>query len=71
MQFGHHIQFTSINPFDDGLLEEIAAERNEKEAITLEERPDQDELETYWKRVTDDITGDPTWFSFSEDDEAA
>ncbi|HEU0266271.1 MAG TPA: hypothetical protein VFQ70_01460 [Candidatus Saccharimonadaceae bacterium] len=69
MHFGtHHIQLSTPDPFDDGLLEEIAAERNAKEAITLEDRPDESTLEAYWDHVEDDIRKDPEWFSFTEEE---
>lgn len=69
MHFGtHHIQFTTSNPFDDGLLEEIAAERDASDVITLEDHPDEDALEAYWDNVEDDIHEDPEWFNFAEDE---
>ena len=67
----HHVQFATIDPSDDGLLEEIAAERRDKDVITLEERSDEDALETYWNTVEDDISHDSTWFSVGDKDETA
>lgn len=57
----HHIQFKTPDPEDNGLLEEIAAEQMEPEAITLEE-VDGADLQEKWRQIESDIEKDPEWF---------
>lgn len=63
------MQFTQADPLGDGLGDEIAHERIEAEAITLEESVDEEQLDRYWDSVEDDIKNDPEWFHFTEDSE--
>lgn len=65
--FHPSISFRKIDPLDDGLREEIEAERMEPEAITLEEGVNEGELEQYWTSVEKDIEKDPEWFRFSDE----
>ncbi|HEY5695595.1 MAG TPA: hypothetical protein VIQ80_02060 [Candidatus Saccharimonadales bacterium] len=67
--FKHRIQFTAADPLGDGLGDEIAHERTEREAITLEETVDEEQLDRYWNSVESDIKNDPEWFHFTEDNE--
>lgn len=67
MSLFHHISFSKVDPLGDGLREEIQLEQLEPEAITLEERPDEAELEAYWRSVENDIEHDPEWFRFTEE----
>jgi len=67
MSLFHHISFSKVDPLGDGLREEIQLEQLEPEAITLEERPDEAELEAYWRSVENDIEHDPEWFHFTEE----
>lgn len=65
--FSHHVAFKQIDPLGDGLREEIVAEQNEDDAITLSENVNEDELTHFWQSVEADIEQDPEWFSFTED----
>jgi hypothetical protein len=66
MSLFHRISLPKIDPLGGGLAEEIAAEQ-EGEVITLEERPDEEQLSAFWSSVEQDIEQDPEWFHFSED----
>lgn len=61
------MQFTQQDPDDNGLIEEIAAERLEPEAITLEEGIDGQRLSASWDTITSDLQQDPEWFKFTEE----
>lgn len=61
------ISFKPIDPDDNGLHEEIFAERLEPEAIHLEEDLDEDKIDNYLSRIEDDISEDPQWFNFDKD----
>lgn len=64
----HHTpSFSTPDPLGDGLAEQIAAERTEPEAITLDE-PDVSNLIEQWNHVVRDIEKDPEWFSFAGDE---
>lgn len=63
----HHMQFSKVNPEDNGLLEEIAAERLEPERITLDEGIDGQELSQSWEEMTADLEQDPEWFKPTEE----
>lgn len=67
MRFNHHdtIHFQAPNPLDDGLGDDIQAEQQESEAITLEDHPDEEALAKYWQFVEEDIRKDPEWFDFA------
>lgn len=66
--FKHHVAFKQIDPLGDGLREEIVAEQNENDAITLSENVNEDELTNFWQSVETDIEHDPEWFTFTEDE---
>lgn len=65
----HHIAFRSADPLGAGLSEEIAAEKSEPDAITLEEYTDGDALVDQWTHVVEDVEKDPEWFDFANDEE--
>lgn len=67
MSLFHRISFPKIDPLGGGLAEEIAAEQQADEVITLDESVDEGQLSLFWNRVEQDIEKDPEWFRFSED----
>lgn len=67
MSLFHHISLPKIDPLGGGLAEEIAAEQQSEEVITLEERIDEGQLSAFWNSVEQDIEQDPEWIRFSED----
>lgn len=64
--FGRKISFSQIDPLGNGLREEIAEERLESDAITLEDGVDEGQLSEYWKSVETDLRKDKEW-TLSED----
>jgi hypothetical protein len=67
MSLFHHISLPKIDPLGGGLAEEIAAEQQADEVITLDETVDEGQLSSFWNSVEQDIEQDPEWFHFSED----
>lgn len=67
MSLFHHISLPKIDPLGGGLAEEIAAEQQTDEIITLDETVDEGQLSSFWNSVEQDIEQDPEWFHFSED----
>jgi len=67
MSLFHHISFQEVDPLGDGLREEIIAEQQEPEAMTLED-VDAGTLSAYWQDVEKDIEQDPTWFRFDNEE---
>ncbi len=63
----HPLSFSPVDPLGDGLREDIAAERLEPEAITLEEGVDEAALTEYWQNVEEDIKNDKTWIWIDEE----
>lgn len=69
MSLFHHVSFQTPDPLGGGLREEIIAEQTEPEAIeSLEEGIDERALSQFWAGVEQDVTHDPDWFTFSEDE---
>lgn len=66
--FKHRPSFKNADPLGGGLAEEIAAEKAEPEAITLEETPNGEQLTEQWTHVVEEVEKDPDWFSFSDDE---
>ena len=66
--FKRSVTFSPVDPLGGGLREDIAAERLEPEAITLEEELDENTLTKYWHDVVQDIEKDPTWFRFDDEE---
>jgi hypothetical protein len=62
----HRLSLSKIDPLGGGLAEEIAAEQQEAEAITLEEAPDANSLSEQWQHVVDEVEKDPDWFTFAD-----
>lgn len=60
------VQFTSKDPLDNGLSDEITAEQNEEGAFTLDDISG-DDLSEQWSKIVKDAKKDPNWFSFSND----
>lgn len=50
--FHHTITFPAVDPLGDGLAEEIAAEQQEPEAMSLDTDIDGNNLSAYWQYVT-------------------
>lgn len=67
MSLFHHISLPKIDPLGGGLAEEIAAEQQADDMITLDESVDEGQLSSFWNSVEQDIEQDPEWFHFSED----
>lgn len=67
MSLFHRISLPKIDPLGGGLAEEIAAEQQADEVITLDESVDEGQLSSFWNRVEQDIEQDPEWVHFSED----
>jgi len=64
----HQMHFSPIDPLGDGLGDEIAAERNEPEAIRdLSEPLDADMLQRRWSVLLEEVKSDPEWFEFAND----
>jgi hypothetical protein len=61
------IHFTKADPDDNGLIEEIAQEQLEPEAISPEEGIDARELDARWQEIVSDLEKDPTWFRSIEE----
>ena len=53
--FFHRMSLTPIDPLGDGLREEIEAERQEDDAIDLNETLDDEDFTRYWQEVSDSI----------------
>lgn len=69
MLFSHHkIAFRPIDPLDNGLREEIAAEQAEPDHFVLSDQIDSD-LGEKWEAVLADARRDPD-FVFVSDDES-
>ena len=67
MSLFHRISLSKIDPLGGGLAEEIAAEQQGDEIITLDETVDEGKLSSFWNSVEQDIEQDPEWFDFSKD----
>ena len=66
--FHHEIHLPSIDPLGGGLAEEIAAEQESPEAISLDEPNNGDELAQRWGEMLTDLENNtPDWFNFTED----
>lgn len=60
-----YLQFQPIDPASDE--DEIPEAHQVKQEISLDEQIDEEELETFWTKVVDDIQKDPEWFTFSDE----
>lgn len=53
-KFLHHMKFDPVDPLDDGLKEEIEAEKKEPDAIVLEDTIDESSLDSYLNQVVEE-----------------
>lgn len=53
-KFSHHVKFDPVDPLDDGLKEEIEAEKKEPDAIVLEDTLDEGSLDSYLTQVVEE-----------------
>ena len=53
-KFPHHVHFDPVDPLDDGLKEEIEAEKKEPDAIVLEDALDESSLDSYLTQVVEE-----------------
>ena len=67
MSLFHHIHLPTIDPLGGGLAEEIIAEQESPEVISLEDGSDGETLIEKWSEITDNLKSDPDWIDFSED----
>lgn len=70
IHFRHNnqIRFNPIDPLGDGLGDDIAAERNESDAITdLSDPIDAQSLANTWGTLLEEVKQDPEWFDFADD----
>ena len=65
--FHHDVHFSNQDPLDDGLGDDISAERNEADAFGTLEDISSDELVKHWSTIVKDIEKDPDWFTFDND----
>jgi hypothetical protein len=61
------VQFSSHDPLDNGLGDDIAAEQHEPESFVTLDDISGDELSQQWASIIKDAKKDPDWFSFSND----
>lgn len=60
------ISFDPIDPFGDGLGDDIAAQRRNPDAVMdLSDQIDADELSHRWGTLLDEAREDPEWFNFA------
>lgn len=67
--FMHTLTFEPVPVLEDGLGDDIKAERQEQ-GITLEETADAEELQNFWSRAVDEARKDPKWNFTGDDDNA-
>jgi hypothetical protein len=65
MTFFHHVEFNRPDPLDDGLADDIAAEKRES-GIDLKDE-DGRELTDFWQNVSENLKNDPDWFNFDNE----
>lgn len=63
------LQFSPVSDDGDELTQAIANDPQvHDDNWTLDERPNETQLEQYWSEVEDDILHDPKWIKFSEEE---
>lgn len=67
--FMHSLAFQPASALDDGLGDDIRAEKAEQ-GIILEDTPDADSLQSFWSTAVEEARKDPSW-NFSNDDDNA
>lgn len=66
--FSHHkIQFSTKDPLENGLGDDIAREQSEPEAITSLDDTSSRDLEAFWGQVVEDAKSDKDFFAYAED----
>jgi len=64
---GRQVAFVPVTDDDDELTQAIANDDAEKDNLwELSERPDPDELNSFWTKVSEEARQDPDWV-FDED----
>jgi len=62
------LELAPIQIDDDELSQAIAHDAvDHDDNWTLDERPDTQELESFWAQVTDDLKKDPDWVDFGKE----
>lgn len=62
--------YATVEDTDDELLQAIAEDVSDHDNDwELEEHPDADALERFWKDVEQDIASDPLWINISQDED--
>lgn len=65
--FMHDLTFDPVQVLDDGLGDDIQAEKQEQ-GITLEEIPNANELQDFWATAVEEARKDPSWNFTSDED---
>ena len=65
MRLFHHVQFKQPDPLDDGLADDIAAEKREAGIILSDE--DWQSLTDFWEGVSQNLKKDPNWSKFDSE----
>ena len=60
------IHFPTIDPLANGLAEEIAAERAESDAISLDESINGSQLDENWRHIAEEFHQDPDWIQLQD-----
>ncbi len=64
----HRMTLSPVVSEEDELLQSIEREQSaHDDNWTLEQRPDTEELTSYWDTVEKDIANDPEWITFSDE----
>lgn len=61
------LQLSAVHHEDDELIEAIEHDRN-KDQWVLEKVPDADGLDEFWGGVEKDLSNDPEWYSFADEE---
>ena len=59
----NYLKFQKIDPSSD----DIDDEHKHQDEIVLDDDIDEDNLESYWDQVVQDIHKDPSWFTFTDE----
>ena len=60
------VKFSSQDPLDNGLGDDIVAEQRESDSFTLDDISGE-ELSEQWAVIVKDAKKDPDWFTFSNE----
>jgi len=62
------MQLSPVQDDSDELTQDVAADPDTHDNNwELNERPDEEELESFWTTVEADVKKDPTWFTFDNE----